>query len=469
VRASKVGLLLLILGFGASVETAWFVENRLDLGPSGCRVLGGRFYGPSFSFDSQSTHPVAAGTAVEVDNAFGAVRVKKGAPGEVGVQLHKVVFRRTEGEAKEFSDRIRLSAVADGPTLRVSTNRDELDHGRRDEVGFETHLELTVPPETPVKVKNEHGEVEIADAARAEVWASYEAVRVERVAGPVSVDLRHGDATVMEVGGDLTLTNRYGRSEVRDVQGRAQLDTEHGDLALTNVGPSVLRVTHGSVTVQTVRGSLEVHGQHAGLSVAEVSGDATIESSFNEVQVHKVGGQARIKVEHGQVELEDAAGPAKVEASFGDVRLLRVAGPVEVDVKHGGLQAEALEKGAVARVSGEEVVLDGFAGPVDLDVERAGARLVPRGPLAAPVTVRTRHGGIELEVPPGSRMALEARAQDGEVDVDVAGLSVQRVPDPNGGSDRVMGRLGDGANRVLLETEHGGVRVQSTTAVAQKP
>jgi hypothetical protein len=73
--ARRVALLLLILAFGGAIDAAWFVRDHADLGPMGCRVLAGKFYGPSFSFDSEQTQAVAAGTAVEVQNAFGGVRI----------------------------------------------------------------------------------------------------------------------------------------------------------------------------------------------------------------------------------------------------------------------------------------------------------------------------------------------------------------------------------------------------------
>ena len=41
VKASKLGLLLLILAFGAAVETAWQLRGKIDIGPTGCRVLRG--------------------------------------------------------------------------------------------------------------------------------------------------------------------------------------------------------------------------------------------------------------------------------------------------------------------------------------------------------------------------------------------------------------------------------------------
>jgi DUF4097 and DUF4098 domain-containing protein YvlB len=469
VRASKIGLLLLILAFGGVVETAWVVENRFDVGPSGCRVLGLRHYGPSFTFEAQQSHPVAAGTALEVENAFGAVRVKRGQPGTMDVHLRKVVFRRTEAEARAFAENIKLKADAQGTVLRLTTNRGELEGGRdTDNVGFETHLEVTVPPDTPVKVQNEHGEVEVIDAARAEVWNSFDSVRVERVAGAVSVDARHSDVAVAAVGGDLTLSNRHGRVEVRDVKGKARVQSEHGNVSVANVGGAVLSASHGELSVQGVLGDLEVTGQHAQVTASEVTGGAQVETSFQSIQARQIGGQARLKVQHGGVELTDARGPVHVEATYGEVKLSRVAGVVEVSVAHGGLHAENLEQGAQVRATGGEVVLEGFAGVIDVEVERAGARLVPRGPLEAAVAVRTLHGRIDLEVPAGSGIDLEALVRQGDFELEVPGLTVDRTTE-GGGAERIKGRLGSGAHAVRLTTEHGSVRVSTPTAVARQP
>ncbi|HEY6554468.1 MAG TPA: hypothetical protein VI669_14010, partial [Vicinamibacteria bacterium] len=171
--ARKVGLLILILGFGAAIETAWSVRNHLDIGPSGCRVLGGKFYGTSYRFEEEVTRATAADGRIEVTNAFGDVRVRAGGANEVRVVLAKVVYLPTEDKARDFAGRIKLLAEEGGSRLRISTNRDELTR-RRDEAGFETHLSLEVPPGSFVVVKNDHGEVEVMDVARTEVDSSFD-------------------------------------------------------------------------------------------------------------------------------------------------------------------------------------------------------------------------------------------------------------------------------------------------------
>jgi DUF4097 and DUF4098 domain-containing protein YvlB len=459
-RAAKIGLLILILGFGGVIETAWAVRNKIGIGPAGCRVIRGKFYGPSFTFDAEEQRAVPAGASVEVENAFGGVRVIQGAPGEVRVSLRKVVFQPTEEAARAFAARLRVEATLTGSVLRVTTNRRELEYGQ-EQVGFESHLEISVPPETAVKVQVEHGAVDVADAARAEVTGSYDDVRVERVKGDVTIESRHGGVAASGVGGALAVNSRHGEVGVQDVTGAATLNVEHGDVSADRVGGLVLTVRHGDLRAVDVKGDLEVHGQHTAVDVTGVAGRATVETTFGDVAARKVAGELRVKTEKGGVEAADVTGAVVAQASFDDVVLERIAGHADVTVEHGGFRGTGLEKGARARVSGDEVVLDGFHGPVDLVVERGGIQLIPSAALTGTVSASATHGGIRLQVPRDSRMDLEASAPGGEVQVNVPGLVLTRTE-----AARVSGKLGGGGIAVTLSADHGDVRVESAHAVA---
>jgi len=57
-KGAKIGLLLVILAFGSTVETAWRVRNHLGPGAWGW-FTGRHFQGPSFTFDAQQTEAAA--------------------------------------------------------------------------------------------------------------------------------------------------------------------------------------------------------------------------------------------------------------------------------------------------------------------------------------------------------------------------------------------------------------------------
>jgi putative adhesin len=465
-RATKIGLLLLILAFGSTVETAWRVRNHLGPGGWGWFMNGGRFSGPSFSFTAEERVAVAPTTTeVELENAFGSATVTQGAPGEVRISLRKVVFLSTEDKARAYADRILVQSRPEGAALRLSTNRLELEQatGNDGAVGFETHFEISVPPGTAVHITNEHGPVRVADVARATISASHDSVTVERVGGPVEIDARHGDVRASSIKGDVKITSAHGDVTVADVTGRASLDVQHGEVTAARVGGLVVNGAHGDITAETVQGDLEIHSQHAAVRGTGITGRASVETSFQGITLEKVGGDAAVHTEHGDVNLTDITGAVEAKASFNDVSLTRIGGLATVTVSHGAVRAAGLEKGAHVRATGDEVVLEGFHGPIDVEAERGAVRLVPAGAIEAPVKVTATHGGIELEVPAGSRFDLDASAAPGEITSDVSGITMTQT-----GMGKLTGVVGGGGNAVVLVAQHGDVRLRSAATVAQK-
>jgi hypothetical protein len=456
-RAAKIGLLFLILMFGAGIETAWQVRENIGLGPMGCQVLGGRLYGASFVFQSSEERPVEAGRAIEVRNTFGDVTVRAGEPGKVAVALRKVVFRPKEEEARAFAERLRIVVREESGRLVVTTNREDLDRERPGgrQVGFETHLELTVPADTPLSVHTEHGGIDASGVAQADLAGSFEDVRAEHIAGALKVDVHHGGAQVREVGGTLTLTGKHGDVLAEDVKGTVSIEREHGDVKLSRVGPTTVSTTHGGVEVDGVVGDLEARVEHGGVEAAHVAGRAVVSSSYDGITVRHVEGEARLRAEHGGVEAEDVLGALFAEASFAGVRLLRIGKDADVTVSHGGVDGRALAGAVRVKSSGDDVSLDGFAAAVDVDAERGSVDLSPAGPITHQVTVRAQHGGITLRVPSGSDLTLEAAARPGDLEVDLPGFVVERKDETG-----TTGRLGKGGVSVKLAASHGDVHVQ---------
>ncbi len=379
--ARKIGLLILILGFGAAIETAWQVRGDVRIGPEGCRVIGGRFYGPSYAFEQTAERALAAGEAprLEVVNAFGGVNVTAGAPGVVKVKLRKVVFLPTEDKARAFADRVELRLSGDGGRVRVGTNREDI--GRGDDVGFETHLEIEAPADTAVEIRNEHGRVDLAGVASADIVSSFDGVSVEKLAGALKLEARNGDVRASGIGAGLELTARHGNVEVSDVAGASKLDVEHGDLSARKTGALDVAIKYGGFEAEGVRGDLVVRGGHAGVRATDVAGRAEVETSFAGIHLARVGGDVRATAQNGEVAAEDVAGGLFAETTHDGVSLDRVDGPVKVIVDHGGVEARGLAKGATVRTSGGDVSLDGFAGPVEVDVAaRQRAPRAPRGP-----------------------------------------------------------------------------------------
>lgn len=463
----KIGLLLLILAFGATVETAWNVRGDVRIGPEGCRVMSGRFYGPSYSFEQTQTQTVAAASRLEVRNAFGDVRVSAGAAGVVKVTLRKVVYQATEEKARLFADGVLLRLSGDGQPLRIGTNRDEL--GRREDVGFETHLEIEAPADALVAVRNEHGRVDLQGVAAADVSSSFEGVTVESVAGDVRLESRNGDVKVSGIGGALDLSSRHGSVEASSLAGQAKLDVQHGELTVRDAAALQIEQQHGGVTVERTTGDLVVRAGHSEVRGSDVRGKADVETSFGGLHLARVGGSVRAKAEHGLVEAEDVTGGVVAQSSFDGVELERVGGPAEVEVQHGHATLKGLAQGARVRASGGDVQLEGFTGAVDVELERGNASLEPRAAIAAAVSVSVTHGEAHLEIPTGSRVDVEAESRRGQLEVaDVSGFTV--VGGERDAGKRVKGRTAEGGSLVRVHADGDvGLKGAEPAAIADEP
>jgi DUF4097 and DUF4098 domain-containing protein YvlB len=474
VSARKIGFLVLLLAFGAVVETTWSLRGHWSIGPEGCRVIEGRFYGPSYTFEQSAERALtpASGEAAEVEvrNAFGDVRVTAGVPGVVKATLRKVVFQPTEEKARAFAGRVDLRLEGEGGQVRVTTNRGDLERSER--VGFETHLEVQAPPDAAVRVRDDHGRVEVTGVARANVASSFGDVALERIAGAAEVDARHGAVRATDIGDALRAQGRYGDVEVTGIKGAASLDVEHGNVTARQTAGLEVKLRYGDLKAEAVGGDLLVRAAHALIEASDVAGRAEAETSYNSVRLIRVSGDVRARAEHGSVTAEEVKGALTAETTHEGVHLARVAGPVELTVEHGGVEASGLGRGARVRSSGDDVSIDGFVGPIEVTVERGGVRLAPRAPIASAITVSSSQGDVRLEVPDGSRIDLDVGSRRGEVRSDVKGLTASMSGQP-GRDHRLSGQLGGGANLVRVRAE-GDVTIESrpvtpTPAPARPP
>ncbi len=413
--ARKIGFLILILVFGGIVETAWHVrENHFSFGPEGFRVLGGRFYGPSFTFEESAERELAteAELEIEVRNAFGGVRILPGEGPGVRVELRKVVFQPTEEKARAFADRIELRLEEDDGRLRVGTNRDDV--GRGENVDFETHLDLFVPPETVAVVRNDHGRVEARGIAQAEIRSSFEDVNVEDITGPVRIDARHGTVEVADLGAELVLKARHGDVEVAGIAGHADLDVQHGRLTARRTAAIDAQLSYGEAVAETVEGDVVLEARHAGVLLADVTGKVDVQTTYEDVRLERIGGDVRAKVERGAV------------------------------------------------------TIDGFRGPIDVETEGGDIVLAPRRPITDTVSATAKQGEIRLEVPAGSRFELEAESRRGELLFDVPELD-SSVSD-SGPGGRATGKIGGGGARVKLTADDDvHLEAGSSAPPAEKP
>ena len=194
----------------------------------------------------------------------------------------------------------------------------------------------------------------------------------------------------------------------------------------------------GDVTASDVEGDLVVDTHSGAVKADNVRGSLLVDTGSGSVKTSGIQGELNIDTGSGSVDLANCTGPRiVVDTGSGRVTGENVSAEyLEVDTGSGGIDLMA--------VSGTEIRLDTGSGSVMLgllsDVQY--------------VNIDTGSGGVTLAVPATLGARLEVDTGSGGISVDVPCDFTKQT------RSYVLGQLGDGDGRIVIDTGSGRVRIR---------
>lgn len=312
---------------------------------------------------------------MEIDHRFGIVQVlaEEGAP---RFEWKLSCWGRTPADAERFVAEIALERSGEGGLQRFRLVLPE-DPGAALR-GVESKLTLRVPAATAVRLKNQHGSVEVIGiagkvtgegahcsarledlGAPVEFSTSFDDLHALRIAGGTLAN-QHGSLTVGTVSGDLAVETSFAAATISDVRGSLRAENAHGQLGIERVGGGVIATTSfASLTVVDVAGNAELRNAHGGITTRAIRGAVDAKTSFAGIEIECAGESAVVENAHGAIFLAlTGAGIRSVaaETSFADLTLRLPAGArpaIIVDQKHGELDCPIPSLGAANAASAD--------------------------------------------------------------------------------------------------------------------
>ncbi|HIG39573.1 MAG: DUF4097 family beta strand repeat-containing protein [bacterium] len=198
-------------------------------------------------------------------------------------------------------------------TIDVDDSRDQLEltviipyrgFGWNADYAF-MDLEITVPTDQLVKLRDSSGHLEVRDANVASIDDSSGDIRLFNISG---------DLEVSDSSGDIYLRGMTGNLQVNDSSGRIDIQDVDGDVVIP-------RDSSGDIDIDTVSGLVTIE--------RDGSGSIEIENVKKGVNVHSDGsGDIRISAVQGSVKIGNDGS--------GSVRIAQVDGDFSIDAKGSG-------------------------------------------------------------------------------------------------------------------------------------
>jgi DUF4097 and DUF4098 domain-containing protein YvlB len=337
--------------------------------------------GTPYSFTEEiPAKPVLAASHISITTGRGDVTVVSEDASEIRTIVKKTAYASNQAEAQSAGEHVHVSLVDNGTgNFEIRPNEDA---GRnRVEVALEVH----VPKQASVSVRNDRGDVRISGAqGSVSVLTRNGDIDVRNSGSDVSINSSHGDIHVLEAAGDVKIAGRGGEIEIADIKGQVAIEGEFfGPFKMNHVDKGVrFRSRQTDLTLTQLNGQLNEGPGRVDLS--DSNGDLTLATRKSDVKITNGGGRVQITDDGGDVDLAFSQPPRadiSVESRSGDLSLSLPA-------------QSSFQLDAQTRNGDLECDFPGLKSPGGRDDDRSLAGQVgSHGPV---IHLRTQHGDIRI-------------------------------------------------------------------------
>jgi hypothetical protein len=448
------------------------IPNIPNIG-AGPPMPPGEWIGDSHTYTEEESYPFESSMPIRIENSNGAVSISPGSDREIRVRLKKVIYG-SASRAREVADELHLEGNTEESTesnagpggnnnheyFVIRTNRESLVSG---DFRFNTDMEITLPKNSQIQVRNIIGEVRVSDInGDLDLSTTHKVLEVRDCTGNFAVSNRFADSrlanlegnvnlssrgrgrvSIEDITGDVSVTNDYSSMEILGVDGKVSVSSTEGSLRIERVTKPVVIEGRGTqVRAGDLKDSLKLSvSHHRSVDILDVASDVEIESRYCTLSLKNIGGNLRIQSNSDNINADSIQGRLTMEASASSLRLNDIAGDLDV------------------RTTLKDVIVNGFEGSCRIVNEYAAVSLSARSLNEGDIYVKNRNGKIDLFVPEDSSFVIDAVAENGRVSSDYRGLAPARNENNTG---VLKSSVGNGGPSITLEAEYGNIHISQT-------
>ncbi len=235
-----------------------------------------------------------------------------------------------------------------------------------------------------------------------------------------------GDFDVSALTGDVDISSENAGLRIQNIAGRVKLDTRKSDL---------IRCTD-------VQGTVDLRGHGADVELTKIGGQVTMSGSYSgSIALHDLA--RPVKVENLRTEFDVQQVPGEIRLERGSVSMRNVVGPTRLTTRT------------------TDVTMEGFTNGLELTADKGDIELRPGHLPLSKMTIHTRSGNIEMDLPQSAGFALQASTGSGDISNQFGG-GLSEHSDGHGA--RLEGSVGSGPELNLL-TNRGSITLRKTSAI----
>lgn len=192
---------------------------------------------------------------------------------------------------------------------------------------------VTVSPTNPEKAVDRRGAEEAkVDFDGERLTIKGPRPRINFIGPSESVDV----LVELPTGSRLTAELAVGLVRTVGRLGATRIKASTGGVDLDSTGDLWLRAGHGSATVGTAVGGVEITADHGQIRIGTVTGDAILKASHGNITIGEAGGELEAKLSYGDLEITTARASVSAKTAYGSIQLHEVSsGSIQLESGYG--------------------------------------------------------------------------------------------------------------------------------------
>src|SRR6267154_2065972 len=326
-----------------------------------------REWGNSFEFDlNVEPKSVPADARITIRNGHGNISVRPSEDSQIRVSGKKKANAWNESDAQQFAERASVEIAQNGDGYEIRPMGVSAGDSR-----ISIDLEVAVPKKASLTIRNEKGDITVADMAR-----------------PVNVTNGVGDIEVRGTGGDVNIDTRKSDIKVSDTKGNIKISGHGGEINVSSAtgGLTVDGEFYGAIRADKIAKGVRFLSRHTDLTLSQLAGH--MEANRGNLEIFDAPGNLTVRTQD-DITLENAGGKVKVDNRRGNVNVRFSVAPkedIEIDNASAGITVSLPESSSV------EIVADCHSGDIDSEFQSDSLKL----------TSGTKSGDSHLEGKYGS-------------------------------------------------------------------
>jgi len=426
--------------------------------------------------DFSKTVALAAGRSFRIEHSLGNVNIHTHPRGEVELHASIRCSAATPSEARDCTNQIKITVEESASGVRVRTEYPQTSffNGRRG-LSYSVNYDITMPETAPLEVRNQYGEVSVADLHAASVIHNTNGrVSFQRGRGAQRIENSYAEVEVQNNEGDVTVVNTNGSVGTTDITGAADIHNRYAEVRATNVGKRLdlncgncsvvvssvggaanITNTFGPVTVRDARADVVVQNQNGKVEAMGVTGAADLRTSYDGVRFSRIGKGLTVRAANSNVTGDTVGESAEVETSYGSIDLRGVKGGARASANNSSIRLTDIGGEIYARTSYAGVQIEESAGPVTVENGNGSVTVRMKATQRCqPISINTSYSPIRVTVPRGAGYNLTARTSYGRITSQPEMAVSGQI-----GGDSLSGKIAGGGCDLRLIDQNGNIDI----------